>query len=220
MYIVVVGGGKVGYHLVKYLRRDNHEVLLIESDPSRAAELMLEFPEGVVEGNGSRVPILKEGGATRADVLVAVTGKDEDNLVICQIAKTVFKCPRTIARVNDPRDEAIFTSMGVDATVSATRLINSMIEEQVKADSMMIPIVTLSQGNAEIIEIDLPRNAKIVGKPIREIPLPAGSRIIAIIRNDDVIVPSGEDRLTSDDKILALVKKGVEKEIRELLFSQ
>ncbi|MEK7747864.1 MAG: NAD-binding protein [Nitrospirota bacterium] len=218
MYIIVVGGGTVGYHLVKYLIHEKHEVLLIEKDALRVSELVSEFGESVMEGNGSRVPILKEGGANRADVLVAVTGTDEDNLVICQVAKTVFKCPRTIARVNDPRDEAIFAMIGVDATVSSTRLINSMIEEQVNADAMVIPLLTLRAGNVEIIEIDLPSTSRIVGKPIREIPMPVGSRIIAIIRGDEVIVPTGESSLTSEDKILALVKKEIEQQLREVLF--
>jgi trk system potassium uptake protein TrkA len=218
MYIIVVGGGKVGYHLAKYLLHEKHEVLLIEKDTARVAEIVGEFREAVMDGNGSRVPILQEAGANRADVLVAVTGTDEDNLVVCQIAKTVFKCPRTIARVNDPNNEAFFSSMGIDATVSSTRLINSMIEEQVKADAMMIPLLTLRAGNVELIEIDLPNDSKVIGKPIREIPLPVGSRIVAIIRGEEVIVPTGESTLTSEDKILTLVKKDVEKQLREVLW--
>jgi len=217
MYIIVVGGGKIGYNLTKFLLSAKHEVLLIEKDEARAASLVATFGESVMAGDGSRVPTLREGGANRADVLVAVTGADEENLVICQVAKTVFKSPRTIARVNDPRDEGLFSSMGVDATVSSTRVINALIEEQVNADDMIIPLLTLRAGNVEIIEMALSVDSKIIGKQIREIHLPEGARIIAILRGDEVIVPTGESKLISNDKILALVKKEVEPLLRKLL---
>lgn len=217
MYIIVVGGGKIGYNLTKFLLSAKHEVLLIEKDETRAASLVARFGEAVIAGDGSRVPTLREGGANRANVLVAVTGADEENLVICQLAKTVFECPRTIARVNDPRDEELFYSLGVDATVSSTRVINALIEEQVNADDMMIPLLTLRAGNVEIIEMGLSKNSGVMGKQIRDIPLPEGARIIAILRGDDVIIPTGESKLILKDKILALVKKEVEQSLRELL---
>ncbi|HZR47693.1 MAG TPA: NAD-binding protein [Candidatus Manganitrophaceae bacterium] len=217
MYIIVVGGGKVGYNLAKLLLAEGHEVLLIEKDKPKAALLATEFGESLMEGNGSRVSVLREGGANRADVLVAVTGTDEDNLVICQVAKSVFKCPRTIARVNDPRNEALFSTLGIDATVSSTRLIDSLIEEQVKAEDMVIPLVTLRSGNVEIIEMDLSRSSWILGKKIREISLPEGAIFISIIRGDEVIIPKGDTELTPGDKVIALVKKEMEQALREML---
>jgi trk system potassium uptake protein TrkA len=217
MYIIVVGGGKVGYNLAKLLLAEGHEVLLIEKDKAKAAGLATEFGESLMEGNGSRVSILREGGANRADVLVAVTGTDEDNLVICQVAKSVFKCPRTIARVNDPRNESLFSTLGIDATVSSTRLIDSLIEEQVKAEDMVIPLVTLRSGNVEIIEMDLSRSSWILGKKIREVTLPEGAIFISIIRGDEVIIPKGDTELTPGDKVIALVKKETEQALREML---
>jgi trk system potassium uptake protein TrkA len=217
MYIIVVGGGKIGYHLAKFLMAERNEVLIIENDPTRAADLSSELGECVIEGNGSRVPTLREGGTNRADVLVAVTGADEENLVICQVAKAVFKCPRTIARVNDPQNEMLFTSMGVDATVSATRLINSLIEEQVKADDMVIPLVSLRAGNVEIIEIVPSTQSEIIGKMISKINLPEEARIIAILRGSDVVVPTGGSRFRAGDRILALVKKELESSLRDKL---
>ncbi len=218
MYIIVVGGGKIGYHLTKFLLAEKNEVLLIEKDETRVAELSAEFGESVMEGNGSRVPILREGGANRADVLVAVTGIDEENLVICQVAKTVFKCPRTIARVNDPRDESLFSSMGVDAIVSSTRLINSLIEEQVKADDLVVPLVTLRASNVEIIEIDLSGKSDIMGKQLKEFHIPEGARIIAILRGADVVIPTRESKLLLGDRLLAIVKKELEPLLRELFY--
>jgi trk system potassium uptake protein TrkA len=217
MYIIVVGGGKVGYNLAKLLMAEGHEVLLIEKDKTKASGLATEFGESLMEGNGSRVSILREGGANRADVLVAVTGTDEDNLVICQVAKSVFKCPRTIARVNDPRNESLFSTLGIDATVSSTRLIDSLIEEQVKAEDMVIPLVTLRSGNVEIIEMDLSRSSWILGKKIRDVALPEGAIFISIIRGDEVIIPKGDTELTPGDKVIALVKKEMEQALREML---
>lgn len=217
MYIIVVGGGKVGYNLAKLLLAEGHEVLLIEKDKSKAASLATEFGESLMEGNGSRVSILREGGANRADVLVAVTGTDEDNLVICQVAKSVFKCPRTIARVNDPRNESLFSALGTDATVSSTRLIDSLIEEQVKAEDMIIPLVTLRSGNVEIIEMDLSHASWIMGKKVREIALPEGAIFISIIRGEELIIPKGGTELIPGDKVIALVKKEAEQALREML---
>jgi trk system potassium uptake protein TrkA len=217
MYIVVVGGGKVGYNLVKLLMAEGHEVLLIEKEKSRVSALAAEFGEALMEGNGSRVGVLRDGGANRADVLVAVTGQDEDNLVICQVAKTVFKCPRTIARINDPRNEELFAQLGIDATVSSTRLIDSLIEEQVKAEDMVIPLVTLRTGGLEIIEMELSTSSAVIGKKIREIDLPEGAIFTTIIRGEQLIVPRGETELLAGDRVVALVKKDTEQALREML---
>lgn len=217
MYIIIVGGGKVGYNLTKLLLAEGHEVLLIEKDKTKTSGLAREFGESLMEGNGSRVSVLREAGANRADVLVAVTGTDEDNLVICQVSKAVFKCPRTIARVNDPRNESLFSALGIDATVSSTRLIDSLIEEQVKAEDMVIPLVTLRTGNVEIIEVDLSRSSGMMGKKIREIHLPEGAIFISIIRGDEVVIPRGDTELVPGDKVVALVKKEAEQALREML---
>lgn len=217
MYIIIVGGGKVGYNLTKLLLAEEHEVLLIEKDKTKTPGLAREFGESLMEGNGSRVSVLREAGANRADVLVAVTGTDEDNLVICQVAKAVFKCPRTIARVNDPRNESLFSALGIDATVSSTRLIDSLIEEQVKAEDMVIPLVTLRAGNVEIIEVDLSRSSGMMGKKIREIQLPEGAIFISIIRGDEVVIPRGDTELIPGDKVVALVRKEAEQALREML---
>lgn len=217
MYIIVIGGGKVGYNLTKLLLAEKHEVLLIEKDKTKTPGLATEFGESLMEGNGSRVSVLREGGANRADVLVAVTGTDEDNLVICQVAKTVFKCPRTIARVNDPRNESLFSALGVDSTVSSTRLIDALIEEQVKAEDMIIPLVTLRAGNVEIIEIDLSASSWIMGKKISDVHLPEGAIFISIIRGESIIIPKPETEIIPGDTVVVLVKKEVEQALREML---
>lgn len=217
MYIIVVGGGKVGYNLVKLLMAEGHEILLIEKKKVKLPYLSAEFGEAVMEGNGSRIAVQREAGANRVDVLVAVTGQDEDNMVICQIAKTVFKCPRTIARINDPSNDEFFAALGIDATVSSTRLIDSLIEEQVKAEDMVIPLVTLRTGGLEIIELELSRSSVVIGKKIREIDLPEGAVFTSIIRGDKLMLPRGETELYAGDRVVALVKKDAEQALRELL---
>ncbi len=217
MYIIVVGAGKVGYHLARMLRSGGHEVMLIEKDHQKAQLLSLEFHEAIMEGDGATVEILKEAGANRADVVVAATGNDEDNLIVCQVAKLVFLRPRTIARVNNPRNEELFAGLGVDASVSGTKLINTIIQEQVKAGDMVIPLVTLRAGDVEIVEVELSHSSPILKKRIRDLTLPPGAIFIAVIRGEEVIIPYGETEFKSEDKVLALVKRTSEQALREML---
>jgi len=217
MYIIIVGAGKVGYHLGKFLMAEGHEVMLIEEDRSKVDTLSLEFHDSIMQGDGSAVEVLKEAGANRADVVVAATGNDEDNLVICQVTKLVFLRPRTIARVNNPRNEELFAGLGVDASVSATKIINTIIEEQVKAGDMMIPLLTLKAGDVEIVEVELSRSSHIVKKKIKDLTLPPGSIFIAVIRGEEVIIPYGETEFQPEDKFLALVKRTSEQALRKML---
>jgi trk system potassium uptake protein TrkA len=217
MYIIIVGAGKVGYHLGSLLLAEGHEVMLIEENRSKVDTLSLEFHDSIMLGDGSAVEVLKEAGANRADVIVAATGNDEDNLVICQVAKLLFLRPRTIARVNNPRNEELFAGLGVDASVSATKIINAMIQEQVKAGDMMIPLLTLKAGDVEIVEVELSRSSHIVKKKIKELTLPPASIFIAVIRGEEVIIPYGETEFHPEDKVLALVKRTSAPALREML---
>ncbi len=217
MVIIIVGAGKVGYHLGRFLMAEGHEVMIIEKDRSKVNTLSLEFHESIMEGDGSVVEVLKAAGTNRADVVVAATGNDEDNLVICQVTKLVFMRPRTIARVNNPRNEELFSGLGVDVSVSATKIINSIIEEQVKAGDMVIPLLTLKAGNVEIVEVEISRSSAVLKKKIKDLTLPRGSIFIAVIRNNEVIIPHGETEFQPEDKVLALVKKENEQALREML---
>ncbi len=217
MYIIIVGAGKVGYHLGKLLMAENHEVMVIEKDRSKVDLLSIEFHDAIMEGDGSTIEVLKEAGANRADVIVAATGNDEDNLVTCQIAKLVFLRPRTIARVNNPSNEELFSGLGVDASVSGTKLINAIIQEQVKAGDMMIPLLTLKAGDVEIVEVELSRSSHIVKKKVKDLSLPPGSIFIAVIRGEEVLIPYGETEFQPEDKVLALVKRASEQALRKIL---
>ena len=217
MYIIIVGAGKVGYHLGSLLMAEGHEVMLIEKDRSKANLLSLEFHDAIMEGDGSMVEVLKEAGANRADVVVATTGNDEDNLVVCQVTKMMFLRPRTIARVNNPMNEELFEGLGVDASVSATKIINAMIQEQVKAGDMMIPLLTLKAGDVEIVEVELSRSSHIVKKKIKDLSMPPASIFIAVIRGEEIIIPHGETEFQPEDKVLALVKRTSEQALRRML---
>ena len=171
MYAIIIGGGKVGYYLTKTLLGASHEVLLVEKERSHYKDLFEELGEIAFNGDGDEMRVLEEIGVNRADIFVAVTGDDEDNLVACQIAKKKFSCPRVIARVNNPKNEELFKQLGIDATVSATRLIYGLIEQEIQAPDV-IPLLTLRKGNLEIVEVAIPKNAPVVGKTVNDILFP------------------------------------------------
>ena len=219
MYIIIVGGGKVGYQLTKLLLSQGHEVMLIEKDRNKFASLVDELGDSILYGDGSTMETLTEAGANRAEAIVAVTGHDEDNLVICQLSKMMFFGPRTIARVNNPRNEETFWGLGIDATVSATRLINALIQEQVKAHDVLIPLLTIRGGDVEIVQTNLSPSSPVVNKKIKDLVLPKGTLFISIIRGEEVIIPKGDTDLREDDQVLVLVRKAHEAVLRQILMA-
>ncbi|MFH1825200.1 MAG: TrkA family potassium uptake protein [Candidatus Firestonebacteria bacterium] len=216
MYIIIVGGGKIGYHLARSLLSKGHEILIVEKERSRFLELSSEFGENVVLGDGADSKILKEIGCNRADVLVAVTGEDEDNLVICQMAKILYMTPKIIARVNNPENEEILTILGVDVAISVTRIINNIITKTVDK-SILLPLLPIKEGKVEIVQTEISSSSKIIGKPIMKINLPKDCIIICVIRGDNVIFPKGETILQEGDTIIAIVSREYEKELRDIL---
>jgi trk system potassium uptake protein TrkA len=219
MYIIIVGGGKVGYQLTKLLLSQGHEVMLIEKDRNKFASLVDELGDSILYGDGSTMETLTEAGANRAEAIVAVTGHDEDNLVICQLSKMMFFGPRTIARVNNPRNEETFWGLGIDATVSATRLINALIQEQVKAHDVLIPLLTIRGGDVEIVQTSLSPSSPVVNKKIKDLVLPKGTLFISINRGEEVIIPRGDTDLREDDQVLVLVRKAHEAVLRQILMA-
>ncbi|MDE3076142.1 MAG: TrkA family potassium uptake protein, partial [Chloroflexota bacterium] len=189
MYIIVVGGGKVGYYLAKSLLAEGHEVVITEKDRTRSAEILDDLGESVsVRGDGCEASLLEEIGTGRADVFVAVTGEDEDNLISCQLAKTKFQVPRTIARVNNPKNQAIFARLGIDVTVSATNIILSLIEQEIPKHAL-VTLFSLKQAGVEIVEVEIPERSPVVGKPLRDVGLDKDMHISVILRGDESITP-------------------------------
>jgi trk system potassium uptake protein TrkA len=217
MYIIVAGGGKVGYNLTKILMDKGHEVTMIEKDKARYHELSEELGDAVLWGDACEVSLLKDAGANRANVVVAVTGDDEDNLVICQMVKSMFiEKARTIARVNDPKNEGVFVELGVDTTVSTTRVIDALIEEKIDSE-MFLPLKALGKGNLEIVEVELSKKSRSVGQKVKDLQLPDETILIAAIRGDQTLVLKGEVALAPEDRIIALTTKENERKLRKML---
>lgn len=216
MYIIIGGGGDVGYYLTKSLLNQGHEVLLLEKNAIRYQGLSEELGQAVMRGDACEARTMEEVGVQRADVVIAVTGEDEDNLVICQMAKKRFAVGRTIARLNNPKHEEIFTKLGIDITVSPTRSILSLIEVELSSTNF-VPIITLKRAGVEIIEMRIPSELSVVGKMLSQVNLPRNSKVALIIRDKQFIFPTGETRILSDDEVYAIVSREEEEALRKAL---
>jgi len=217
MYILIVGGGKVGYYLTKTLVNEgSHEVLLIERNAQKVEIFTERFGRVVVHGGGDEVATLEKAGAGRADVVIAVTGDDEDNLVICQVAKQRFNVPRTIARINNPKNEDLFRRLGIDTTVSATNVILNLIEQLIP-QRHFVHLMTLRHGDLAIVEGIIPDDSPVNGMTLAEVPFPAGVVIAAILRGPELILPTGSTRLQTGDEVVAVTKREQEAALRDLL---
>lgn len=204
MYAIIVGGGRVGQSLAKSLLSAGHEVLLIDKEEAVCEAVKEELGSVCMLGDGSEVPILSEAGVERADLLVAVTGSDEDNLVACQVAKHRFRVPRCIARVNNPDNETLFKRLGIDVTVSSINLILGRIEQEIPSH-LFTHLLTLDDSRLEVLEIKIPANAVAVGKMVNELLLPPGSALALLVRKEQSPrIPAPETVLEAEDVVLAV----------------
>jgi trk system potassium uptake protein TrkA len=219
MYVIVIGGGKVGFALAKELIDANHEVLVIEQDAQKAAEIAEDLGDIVMEGDGCEATVLEKAGTSRADMFLAVTGDDEDNLVACQVAKQRFNVSRTVARINNPKNEEIFRRLDVDITVSATSAIMAHIEPELPTHHL-IPLLKLKGSGLEIVEVRIPDDSRIVGQPIKTVMLPYQSMISLIVGEDgQPKVPSGDTIIHAGDQVVAVTMRESEESLREALMS-
>ena len=220
MYIIVAGGGKVGFYLARELIAQGHEVLVIEKDAAEVAKIASDLGDTVVhKGMADEASVLAEAGANRADVVVAVTGEDAPNLVICQVAKRRFNVSRAVARINNPKNDRIFRLLGIDATVSSTDVILSVIEQEIPSQSL-VPLVRLRNTDVEIVEATLPAGSPLAGVALRDLSLPPESTIAIIIRGGEPIFPAGSTALASGDEVVALTRSTREEELREVFFAE
>ena len=219
MYIVVIGGGNVGYYLTRELLAAGHEVVMIEKDPARARTIADELGSIVVPNDGCEGRYQAEAGMGRADVVAAVTGDDEDNLVACQVAKMHFNVPRAIARVNNPKHEALFRQLAIDETVSPTRAILGVIEHEIPIHDLL-HLAELEGGELQIVEAQLDAESPVIGRELRELELPEGSHVAVLIRDDRAIALRPETRLLNGDKLLAVTTAEGESELRSLLIGE
>jgi trk system potassium uptake protein TrkA len=217
MYIIVVGGGRVGYYLTKALIDEGHEVLLVEKRANICETVNEEMGSVCVRGDGCEAVIMGEIGTGRADMFIAVTGDDEDNLVACQVAKHKFNVPRTIARIRNPSNEVLFKKLGVDVTVSSTDIILEHIEEEVPTHPLT-HLLTLREQGLEIVEVKIPPGSTIAGKSVKELSLSEESRLVLVLsKGKGPRIPSANTILQAGDQVIALTSPESEAGLRAAL---
>jgi trk system potassium uptake protein TrkA len=217
MYIIIIGGGSVGYHLCKALLKEGHEVLVLDKDAAKCDNFEDELGSVCVRGDGCEVATLAEAGTSRAEVFIAATDEDEDNLVACQIAKYKFGVPRTVARVNDPKNEEIFRKLDVDCPISVTNLILEHIEEKIPTHPL-IHLLTMGEEKMEIVEVKILNGSTSVGKSVKDLSLPIDSILALLIRNGQKPqVPTADTVLEVNDRIVALTTTDSEEALKKQL---
>lgn len=217
MYVIVVGGGKVGYYLTKSLLEEGHEVLVIEKEAAKCAALTDELGVSVMQGDGCEASVMGEAGMGRADVVVAVTGDDEDNLVVCQVAKHKFDVARTIARINNPKNEKILRKLGIDVTVSSTELILSQIERVIPAQRL-VHLLSLRSVGVNFVELVVPPGSPALGRPLKELGIPDDCIFPLVIRGgDEAIIPYGDTVLQAGDHVVAVTSEASAETIERIL---
>jgi len=214
MYIIIVGAGKIGYNLTKALIAEGHEILLIERDRNKYHLLAKELGEAIFLGNGCEVETLRSVGASRADMLIAVTGLDQENLVTCQLSKLLFMVPKTLALINDPKNEDLFKSLGVDLTVNTTNLISALIGHKLNVQ-ILLPLLTFK--NLEIVQAEITDTSPAVNRQVKDLGLPADSLLIAAIREGNAVLLKGDSFIMPNDTIVALTTREKENELRKIL---
>jgi trk system potassium uptake protein TrkA len=218
MFVIIVGGGKTGSQLATELLNGGHKVRLVEDRPAVLERLKGELPgEVVFDGDGSSPSVLENAGIGQAQVLAAVTGDDEDNLVITTLGRFEFGVPRIIARVNNPKNMWLFTpEMGVDVALSQSDILAKLIAEEMSLGDMMT-LLKLRKGEYSIVEEKVDPRAVVVGKILRDIELPSQCVFVAVIRKGELIVPNGNTELTPVDEVIALVHASQAQQLADLL---
>lgn len=218
MFLIVVGAGKVGANLARALLALGHEVVVVEQDRLRFEALEDEFGHRILYGDGTELYVLEWAGIRRPpDIVVAATGDDEDNIVICQLAKERYGVPKAIARVNDPRNQPHFDLLGISPTVSATSSIMALIEHEVP-EHELVHLLELRKENLEIVEVEIDADAPCVGKRVESLRLPESARLISVMRDGKSEIAVGSTELRAGDQVLAILEPGKEEELRRVLL--
>jgi trk/ktr system potassium uptake protein len=219
MYIVVVGGGKVGYYLARELLEAGHELVILEKNPQRARQIADELGSIVLNRDGSEGKHLAEAGANRASIVAAVTGDDEDNLVVCQMSKHHFDVPRTIARVNNPKNEELFRHLGVDEIISPTRMALGSIEQDIPVHELL-HLAQLKGGEFALLEAQITDDSPAVGRRPADLSLPEGCSIFLLLRGSQVMPARSDTVLEAGDKVLAVSRTEDEANLRRELIGE
>jgi trk system potassium uptake protein TrkA len=212
VYVIIAGGGKVGWNLARELMAKGHEVTLVEGYRRRYLVIEQELEHAVQYGDATELWVLERAGIQRADLVIAVTGDDEDNLLICQIAKEKYLCERIIARVNNPRNRTYFELLGIQPAVSATDLILRLIEHEVPSYGL-VHLLDLRDEQLEIIELEVADDAPAAGRSVAQVALPDGCLIISVLRRGRGFVPKADTVIESGDEVLLVLDPGLEQAV-------
>ncbi len=217
MLAVIVGGGRGGSYLAQDLQSQGYQVKVVDRRPDVVAKLRQEIGGDVICGEGSSPQVLEQVGVAKAHLIVALTHNDEDNLVVCRLAKHHFHVPRVIARVNNPLNEWLYTkAWGVDVAISQVHLTSKVIEEEIGMGEL-VTLLKLNRGEAALVEVGLPETSPCRGKAIRELDLPPDTVIVSVIRGGKLVIPRGDTKLETGDEILAVSTVKAEKPLKEIL---
>src|SRR5438034_6909354 len=220
MYVICAGGGKVGANVARSIMRLNHEVTLIEQRRDRFERLEDEFEHVVVQGDATELFVLERAGIQRPpSIVIAATGDDEDNIVICQLAKEKYGVEKVIARVNDPRNQAHFDLLGISPTVCATSSIMGLVEHEVP-EHELVHLLELRKENLEIVEVQIDKGSPVAGKKVESLSLPEGARLISVMRDGRSEIAVGATELQPGDQVLAILQPGKEDELRRVLLKR
>ncbi len=216
MYVLIVGGGKVGLNLARTLLAKDHEVTIVEQRPARADVLDRVLGDVVVRGNGTLPSVLDAAGCARSDVVAAVTGDDATNLLVAVLARRHFSAGRAIARLNDPRNEALFLRSGVDALVSSSTILVELIEREVAAERVRT-LLSFPNGGTAIVQVDLSPRSSAAGTLVRDVVWPAGTLLVVILRGKQVLVAGGAAGLRAGDRLVLVAPADAEEALQNLL---
>jgi len=217
MYVLVAGGGKVGSNTAGALIKMGHEVTMLENERERFALLEERFEHVARFGDATELYVLERAGIERADLVIAATGDDEDNIIVCQVAKEKYGVPKVIARVNDPRNQRHFAMLGISLTVSATATILALIEHELPQHEL-VTLLDLKRENLEIVELAIGEDSPVAGKMVRELALPDGSRLISVSRAGHSAIAVGDTELQVGDLVMAILEPGVEEDLKRILM--
>lgn len=201
MKSIIIGGGKVGYFLLKTLTEKKYDVVLIERDKNKCYQIADDLNAIIIHGDGTDLEVLNDAGIDEAEIIAAVTGNDEENFIICQIAKFHYNINKTIARINNPKNKCIFRELGVDLTVCSTEVIANLIESEFEKDHFKI-IQTFERGNLILSEVIIEKSSPWCNKVIKELKLPRECVLVSIIRNEKIIYPNGNVIILENDRVL------------------
>ena len=218
MFVIVLGGGKVGANVARSLVRGGHEVVVVEADRARFDTIEAEFRPFAILGDATELYVLERAGIKRPpDIVVAATGDDEDNIVICQLAKEKYGVEKVIARVNDPRNQEHFDLLEIRPTVAATPMILALIEHEVPEHGL-VHLLELRDEQLEIVEVEIADGAPAVGKRVEQLQLPSSTRLVSVMRDGRAVIAVGATELRRGDQVLAILEPGAEEELRGVLL--